>query len=91
MKLRLSVRRAANRPTAWITATVVVIAIGLLGWQWIGDVHVSHRTISLRAATPSVSPLLDRNAECQPTDSPSVGGPGDQTGDALQRPYVLTP
>ena len=91
MELRLSLRRAVTRPTASITAIVVVIAIGLLGWQWIGDVLVSNRTVPLREATPTVSPLLDRNAERQPTEGPNVGGSGGQTGDAPQGPYVLTP
>jgi hypothetical protein len=67
---------------AWVAAMLAVLAVGLLGWQAMTTVRPSHQLSSRNVPVATETPLLDRNAERQPSETPRVGGPGGQVGDA---------
>jgi hypothetical protein len=71
MELRQNVRRVATRPIAWLTAVLVALAIGLIGFY---ALQGNTRTHPTGAGTPTVTSL----------DPPRNGGPGGQFGDAPQ-------
>jgi hypothetical protein len=66
MEFRMNVRRAAARPTSWLGALFVALAIATLGWQTLGSVQANPQTRFPAASTLAGTPLLDRAAEQQP-------------------------
>lgn len=86
MELRVNMQRAASRPMAWLAAMLIVLAVGLLSLQTIADVRATRHTSTVRSPSPTAAPLLDRNAERQPGQTPRAGGPDGQVGDAPQAP-----
>lgn len=83
MELQETMRRLPIRSMAWLTAILALLAVGLLGWQALAYVKPTNQLAIQRSpiATPAAL-LLDRNAERQPGQTPRVGGPGGQVGDA---------
>jgi hypothetical protein len=69
MELQQNLRRAATRPMAWGAAASVVLLLAIIGWYMRPIGALSHATV-LR--TPIVAIV----------ESPRVGGPGGQIGDA---------
>ena len=69
MELQQNLSRAATRPMAWGAAVSVALLLALIGWYMRPIGALSHAT-GLR--TPIVASV----------ESPRVGGPGGQIGDA---------
>lgn len=83
MELHENMRRIPIRSMAWLSAILTLLAVGLLGWQALANVKPIHQLAFQRSAIAATAPpLLDRNAERQPGQTPRVGGPGGQVGDA---------
>jgi len=85
VELRMQLRRAAARKTAWLAATFVLVAVVILAWQSLATVRYVHSQNPAGAVSTS-TPLLDRNAERQAAASPRSGGPGGQIGDVPPAP-----
>lgn len=71
MELQQNIRRAATRPMAWVAVVSVAVLLALIGWYMRPIGALSHAT-GLR--TPIVISV----------ESPRIGGPGGQIGDAPQ-------
>jgi hypothetical protein len=69
MEFQKNMRRAATRPMAWVAGVLVALALGLIGWNM--------RPI----VSPPQSTLVDKPVVAI-LESPRVGGPGGQIGDA---------
>lgn len=77
MELGQNVRRASTRPMAWAATVLMTVLVAVICWYAFprGSDSASSPVTRPAAAQP---PLLDRNAERQPTRN---GGPGGQIGD----------
>jgi hypothetical protein len=69
MELQQNMRRAATRPMAWVAAVLVALALGLTGWN-------------MRPIAAPPHPAGVRMPIVASIQSPRVGGPGGQIGDA---------
>lgn len=69
MELQQNMRRAATRPMAWVAAAMVALALGLIGWN-------------MRPLATPPHPAGFRMPSVASVQSPRVGGPGGQIGDA---------
>jgi len=79
MELAPRMRRTPSTPIAWIAATLCALAVGFTaGWY----VHpVNSPTQAAAVAPPAVTTV----------ETPRVGGPGGQVGDADPSPRVGGP
>ena len=67
MELQQNMHRATTRPMAWGAAILVALAIGLMSWHALATGTRSETTTLHNSPPVSARPLLDRNAERQPT------------------------
>jgi hypothetical protein len=78
MELRHDLRSVTSRPIAWLTAILVALALGLIGWY------------ALQSSAPTHSTGVDK-APMTSADTPRNGGPGGQVGDPDQASRVGGP
>lgn len=69
MELQQNMRRAATRPMTWVAGVLVALALGLVGWN-------------MRPIVAQPQPALVRMPIVAIIETPRVGGPGGQIGDA---------
>ena len=69
MELQQNMRRAATRPMAWVAGVLIALALGLIGWN-------------MRPIVAPPQPALVSKPIVSIIESPRVGGPGGQIGDA---------
>lgn len=78
MELRQNMRHATTRPMAWVATLLIALVLGLIGWYVIGSSAPRPQT---GVVTPHATSI----------ESPRIGGPGGQVGDADQAPRVGGP
>jgi hypothetical protein len=71
MELRQNIRRVTTRPMAWVVAILLGLMVGLMGWYVRPITAPTHSTVVSTRIVNSV-------------ESPRIGGPGGQIGDAPQ-------